>query len=496
MINNSFVLGVDQSTQGTKAVLFDSTGVIVARSDLPHRQIVDDAGLVSHDLNEIYGNVIRACRSVIEKAGVDPSAVRCMGITNQRETSAVWDRTTGEPLALAIVWHCNRAAAICDKVDETYHCADSIYEKTGLKLSPYYPASKYAWFMENVPGVKEKANSKEAAFGTIDSWLIYKLTGGKHFRSDVSNSARTQLFGLKEMDWDKEICGYFGIDPDLLPEVMDSDSVFGETDLDGFLAKPIPICGVLGDSNGALFGHNCRQPGLIKATYGTGSSVMMNIGGDPVQSHHGLSTSVGWKINGKTTYVLEGNINYTGAVITWLKDEVGILQSAGESEELAFAASQEDSTYIVPAFSGLGAPWWKSDAKAMIIGMDRRTGRKELVRAACECIAYQINDLVEAMRADSGVEVKELCVDGGPTRNRYLMQFQSDVSRVRVNIPNTEELSVIGVSFLAGISAGLYDSDGIYQAMNYMHYDSSMDEETRCRKVGGWSNAVAIVRNC
>ena len=492
-MDDFYVLGVDQSTQGTKAVLFDRDGKLVERYDLPHRQIISDEGWVSHDPAEICGNVVKACRNVIEKAGIDRSAVRCMGITNQRETSVVWDRKTGEPLADAIVWHCNRATEICEQIDEKYHCADLIYEKTGLKLSPYYPASKYAWFLQNIPGVKEKAEAKEAAFGTIDSWVIFKLTGGKRFVSDASNSARTQLFALKEMAWDREICGYFGIDPDLLPEVLDSDAEFGETDLEGFLEKPIPIHGVLGDSNGALFGHNCRQAGKIKTTYGTGSSVMMNIGGQPTQSRHGLSTSVAWKIGGETTYVFEGNINYTGAVITWLKDEGGLISSAGETEELAFAANQEDRTYIVPAFSGLGAPWWKSDARAMIFGMNRGTGRKELVKAACECIAYQINDLVDAMRADTGLEVPELNVDGGPTRNRYLMQFQSDMSRVQINSPNAEELSVIGVSYLAGISAGLYDSETVYNAREYHHYHPEMDEKSRKIRLDGWKEAIQTV---
>ena len=491
-MSDFYVLGVDQSTQGTKAVLFDCGGNLIERFDLPHKQIISEEGWVSHDPSEIYENVVKACRGVIEKAGIDRSSVRCMGITNQRETSVVWDRKTGEPLDNAIVWQCNRAASICEEIDKTYHCADLIFQRTGIKLSPYFPASKYAWFLQNNPAVKEKADKKEAAFGTVDSWLVYKLTGGA-FLTDASNASRTQLFNLEKMAWDEEVCGYFGIDPELLPEVMDSDADFGETDLEGFLEHPIPIRSVLGDSHGALFGHNCRQAGAIKATYGTGSSVMMNIGEKPLLSSHGLATSVGWKIGGETTYVFEGNINYTGAVITWLKDEVGLISSAGETEELAFAANQEDRTYIVPAFSGLGAPWWKSDASAMIIGMNRGTGKKELVKAACECIVYQINDLVDAMRADTGLEVPELCVDGGPTKNRYLMQFQSDISRLQINIPNTEELSVIGASYLAGISAGLYDSETIYEAMNYRHYEPLMNDEQRARRLDGWKQAIKTV---
>ena len=488
-----YVLGVDQSTQGTKAVLFSKEGKLLERFDVPHRQIVNEKGWVSHDPSEIYGNVLKACKGVIEKAGIPKEEICCMGITNQRETTVVWDRETGKELAEAIVWQCNRATDVCREVEERYHCGQEIYEKTGLKLSPYYPAAKLAWLIREVPLVKEKMKEGKAAFGTIDSWLIFRLTEGRAHKTDFSNASRTQLFHLENQTWDKEICRYFGIEESMLPEIADSDSVFGETTLGGLMEKPIPICGVLGDSHGALFGHNCRKAGGIKATYGTGSSVMLNTGDRRIASRHGLSTSVAWKAGGKISYVLEGNINYTGAVISWMKDEIGLIRSAGETEALALEANPKDETYIVPAFSGLGAPWWNNEAKAVITGMNRSTGRKELVKAACDCIAYQINDVVEAMRADTGLEIGELCVDGGPTRNHYLMQFQSDISDVRIKIPDAEELSVIGASYLAGISAGVYDPEEIYKAISYHYYDVKMDPELREGKTAGWRSAVQML---
>lgn len=488
-----YVLGVDQSTQGTKAVLFNEKGFLIARYDLPHAQIINERGWISHDLSEIYHNVIAACKGVIEKAGISSSDICCMGITNQRETTAAWDKQTGKPLAPAVVWQCNRATEICMDLENNRGLAGEIYKKTGLKLSPYYPAAKMSWLIQNVPEVKEKAQKHTLALGTVDSWLIYKLTHGKSFKTDYSNASRTQLFHLRNLCWDTEICNIFGIPVDALPLVGDSDSVFGKTDLEGFLKEPIPICGVVGDSHGALFGHNCRKEGEIKATYGTGSSVMLNVGTTPVTSSHGLSSSLAWKVKGKVSYVLEGNINYTGAVISWIKDEVGILPSAAQTEDFIKKANPQDQTYLVPAFSGLGAPWWKNDASAMIVGMNRSTGKNELVKAACDCIAYQINDVVEAMRKDTGLAIGTLCVDGGPTRNRYLMQFQSDITDAQIRIPDTEELSVIGAAYMAGISLGVYQEKEIYQRVSYEDYHRKMDEKIRQKKQEGWKKAVRML---
>lgn len=489
-MSSFYILGIDQSTQGTKGVLVDGKGFIVGRYDLPHAQIVNEQGWVSHDAEEFFQNSMAVCRGVIEKTGIDKNRIRCMGITNQRETTVAWSKATGKPLAHAIVWQCARATGICEEIEAKTQCGDAVYKKTGLVLSPYYPASKMAWLLANDENVKAAWEKDELALGTVDSYLVYRFTKGTSFRTDYSNASRTQLFNLDTLTWDEEICRIFGISQNALPEVTDSDAVFGETDLDGYLETPIPICGVLGDSHGALFGHNCRQPGGIKTTYGTGSSIMLNIGDEFKLSNHGLSTSLAWKVGGKVSYVLEGNINYTGAVISWLKNDLKLIESAGETEELARQASQKDGTYIIPAFSGLGAPWWKNDARAMIYGMSRSTGKNEIVKAACESIAYQIRDVVDAMRKDTGLRIGELCVDGGPTRNGYLMQFQSDIADAEIKIPDAEELSVLGVIFLAGISAGLWTQDEMYHSISYEHYGPKMDAEVRDAKVEGWKEAI------
>jgi len=490
-MNNFYVLSIDQSTQGTKAVILNDSGIIQARHDLPHKQIINENGWVSHDPEEIYENVIKTVKMVVEKAGIDKNRILCVGISNQRETTVVWDKKTGKPLCNAIVWQCNRAKDICERIKKAGY-ENCIAAKSGLKLSPYYPAGKMTWFMENVPDVDKKADDGDAAFGTIDSWLVYKLTKGKSYKTDYSNASRTQLLNLTTLKWDEQLCDIFGIPVKALPEISDSNSVFGETDFEGYLEKPIPICGVLGDSHGALFGHNCRKEGSIKVTYGTGSSVMLNTGNIPIFSKHGLSTSLAWVIDGKASYVLEGNINHTGAVISWLKDALGLIQSAKETAELSKRANPNDGTYLVPAFTGLGAPYWKSEAKAIIAGMSRSTGKAELVKAANESIAYQINDVILAMRKDTGLEISELCVDGGPTRDDYLMQFQSDISDADIKIPNIEELSATGAAFLAGMSANLYD-DTVYNAISYRFYHSKMNSQVRNEKVDGWKAAVNML---
>nr|WP_330375901.1 FGGY-family carbohydrate kinase [Dorea sp. D27] len=370
--------------------------------------------------------------------------------------------------------------------------AEHIRRATGMNLSPYFPASKIAWILEHVEGAGEKAAAGEICHGTIDSWLIYKLTGGKSYKTDYSNASRTQLFNIFELTWDADICRLFGIDPANLAEVCDSDSDFGETDFEGLLPRPVPIHGVLGDSHGSLFGQGCLRPGMIKSTYGTGSSIMMNIGERPVLSTHGVVTSLAWSMGGKVSYVLEGNLNYTGAVITWLKDDLKLISSPGETEGLAREAVQDDSLYLVPAFSGLGAPYWDSRAAAAIVGMTRTTGRAEVVRAGVECIAYQITDIVKAMSQDAGVKVEELRVDGGPTRNRYLMQFQSDIAQAAVQVPDSEELSGIGPAYAAGLALGVWD-ESIFDRLKRVKYEPKMKEDVRTKKYSGWKSAVSSV---
>lgn len=484
-----YIISIDQSTQGTKALLFDEGGSLIKRTDKPHEQIINEKGWVSHNPVEIYENVIDVVARLTKD--IDGSRIIGVGISNQRETSLAWDRITGEPLADAIVWQCARAADICERV-ERQGKAEDIRRKTGMNLSPYFPASKIAWLLENVEGAREKADRGEICHGTIDSWLVYKLTGGKSYKTDCSNASRTQLFNIFELKWDEEICAWFGIDPANMAQVCDSDSEFGKTDFEGVLPKKVPIHGVLGDSHGSLFGQGCLKPGMTKSTYGTGSSIMMNIGEKPVLSTHGVVTSLAWSMGGKVNYVLEGNLNYTGAVITWLKDDLKLIESPGETGTLAREAIQDDELYLIPAFSGLGAPYWDSRATAAIVGMTRTTGKAEVVRAGVECIAYQITDIVKAMCEDAGVRLGELRVDGGPTKNEYLMQFQSDIADVAVQVPDSEELSGIGPAYAAGLALGVWD-ESVFGRLNRVKYAPGMDGETRKKKYNGWKAAVSTV---
>lgn len=488
---NKYILGIDQSTQGTKALLFDKKGGLLAREDLVHKQIVNEKGWVEHDPEEIYGNTVEAVKKLVKKTGIDKKEIAALGISNQRETALAWDRKTGKPVYNAIVWQCARGEEICSRL-EKQGVSEKIRRVTGLRLSPYFSAAKIAWVLEQVEGTKEKAAAGELCCGTVDSYLIYRLTGGRAFKTDYSNASRTQLFDILQLQWDKEICECFQIPLCCLPEVCDSDSHFGDTDFEGFFEKPIPICGVLGDSHGALFGQGCHTKGMIKTTYGTGSSIMMNIGEVPVFSEKGLVTSLAWKRKGKADYVLEGNINYTGAVITWLQKDLKIISDPSETAKLAKAAHPGDRTYLVPAFSGLGAPYWNSQAKALLYGMSRVTGQKEMVRAGLDCIVYQITDIIRMMEEESGIAIKELRVDGGPTRNDYLMQFQSNLLDIPVDVPEAEELSGIGAAYLAGISKGLYREEELFSARRSVRYQPSMTEEERAGLYEGWQQAVEI----
>lgn len=486
-----YVLGIDQSTQGTKALLFDEEGTLISRTDLPHKQYINEKGWVEHNPEEIYANTLAVVKNLVEKAGINKNDLAVLGISNQRETAMVWNRTTGKPVYNAVVWQCARGAQICEEIEKVGD-ADMIRFHTGLQLSPYFSAAKIAWVLKNVGGVQELADKGELCCGTIDSWLVYKLTGGKEFRTDYSNASRTQMFNISELKWDKQVCGLFGIPMSALPEVTDSDGDYGITDFDGYLDHEIPIRGVLGDSHGALFGQGCVETGMIKSTYGTGSSIMMNIGDKPVFSNR-VVTSLAWKLGGEVNYVLEGNINYTGAVITWLKDDLELISSPDETEQLAKESNPADKSYLVPAFTGLGAPYWDSEATGILTGMTRTTKRKEIVRAALDCIAYQITDVIKAMSTESGIDISELRVDGGPTKNKYLMQFQSDIAHVTVQVPSSEELSGIGAAYAAGIAVGIYNKKEVLNKMTRTRFTPQMQPEERAQKYAGWKNAVEQV---
>jgi len=486
-----YILAVDQSTQGTKGLLFDENGLLTARADRAHRQIVNNRGWVEHDPVEIIGNTAAVCGDVLAKAGVDAGDVAALGISNQRETALMWDKATGRPIYNAIVWQCARAAEICER-PEIAGRAEEIRQKTGLNLSPYFPAAKLCWLLENVPEAKALADKGHLACGTVDSWLVYCLTGSH--KTDYSNASRTQLFNITDLQWDEEICKLFSVPTDSLPEVCMSDSNFGETDLRGLLPRPVPIHGVLGDSHGALFGQDCRKPGQIKATYGTGSSVMMHIGDQPKLSGSGLVTSLAWGIDGKVEYVFEGNLNYTGAVMTWLREDVGLIRTDAEATELAYKANSNDRTYFVPAFTGLGAPYWDSRATGMFTGITRTTGRAEIAKACLECIAYQITDLIRLMAQDSDFLVTDLRVDGGPTASEYLMQFQADMADTLVRVPALQELSGMGAAYAAGTALNLYDSERIYDSIQYRGYLPQMNVTRRKILYTGWQEAIFRTR--
>ena len=490
-MEKNYLISIDQSTQGTKALLFDRAGKLVKRADLPHRQIINDKGWISHDPEEIYQNTVQAVKNLVEGADILKEEIMGIGISNQRETSLIWDKGTGKALNHAIVWQCSRASLICDELEKEGY-GDEIRRKTGIRLSPFFPAAKLSWLLKNTADALALQEKGQLGMGTIDTWLLYRLTGGKVYATDYSNASRTQLFNLTTLKWDDEICRAFGIRPDALAAVCDSDSRFGETDFEGFFEEPIPISAVMGDSHAALFGHGCVKKGMMKVTYGTGSSIMMNAGKKPVFSEHGIVSSLAWGRSGKVTYVLEGNINYTGAVISWLKDDVQLIDSAGEVEKLAGEANPNDTCYLVPAFSGLGAPYWNNRARACLSGISRTTGKREIVKAALESIAYQINDVVEAMEKDAKTKITGFYVDGGPTRNGYLMQFQSDICGALVHVPDAVELSGFGAAYLAGISLGLYD-ETVFENIRSVDFVPTMDRTLREKKYQGWKDAINML---
>lgn len=493
-MKQTYCIGIDQSTQGTKAMLFDGRGNLLLRTDKSHAQLIDEKGWVEHDPEEIYQNTLKTVKDLLEQSGIDREKIACVGISNQRETALAWSRRTGKPVYNAIVWQCARGEEICKRLEKR-GVSEEIRKRTGLLLSPYFSAAKLAWILEQVPGVRSEAEQGNICCGTVDSWLVYRLTKGKEFRTDYSNASRTQLFNITDLAWDEKLLEYFGIPKACMAEVTDSDGFFGETDFEGLLPNPVPVHGVLGDSHGALFGQGCLRRGMMKTTYGTGSSIMMNIGEKPVFSNLGIVTSLAWKTEGKVRYVLEGNINYTGAVITWMKDRLGLLASPGESETLACEANPADKTFLVPAFTGLGAPYFRSDVSAVFCGMSRTTGKAELIKAGLESIGYQIADVVSLMKKEAEIPHIELRVDGGPTNNKWLMQFQSDILKSTVYVPDAEELSGIGAAYAAGLGCGIYKKELLFEKKGGTVYESKMSGEERERKYRGWQDAVSMLLN-
>jgi len=485
-----YVIAIDQSTSASKAFLIDSQGDIVRRYSKNHQQFYPKPAWVEHDAEEIWQNVREGLAAVVQ--GLDAKQIVGIGISNQRETTVLWERATGKPVCRAIVWQDLRGEALCEGLEAF---AQTVVDKTGLALSAYYPAAKAASVLREQPELARRAQSGELCIGTVDSYLVYRLTGGNVFRTDVSNASRTELCDLRKLQWDAELCAMFGIPMGCLPEIIPSDGDFGVTACEGVPAG-IPIAGVMGDSHASLFGQGCLTRGMAKATFGTGSSVMMNIGPEVVPSHNGLSASVGFGFRGETCYVLEGNITCSADTLCWLRDEAEMVTDIDSVEAIASSIPSTEGVYLVPAFSGLGAPYFDGHARAAITGMSRGTKKAHIVRAALESIAYQDSDVISAMRRDSGEALTELRVDGGPTKNRLLMQLLSDLLGCGVRCAAQSELSALGAGYMAGLRMGLFaELDAIHAHQKAgAHYAPAMDAAGRDTLLTGWHDAVERCR--
>lgn len=497
-MNKDYILAIDQSTSGTKALVVDKSGSIVARSSTGHKQMYPHPGWVEHDPLEIYSNVKKTARQALELAGIGPNRLAALTLTNQRETAVMWDRETGLPVYPAIVWQCQRTADVCAAYKALGH-EETVRAKTGLMLDPYFSATKWAWILEHVEDARVKLAEGKLLAGTIDSWLLWKLTCGNVHATDFTNASRTSLFNIHTLQWDEEMCGLFGVPCELLPEVKFSDDVFGYTEDSELFDERIPISGVIGDSQAALYGQFCFQPGMAKATYGTGTSVLMNVGEkyEPTGNGNGLVTAIAWGMSGKVTYALEAVIRTSGDSMKWVRDNLGLFGTFEEMEQLLAQAPDNEGVYLVPAFVGLGAPYWNPYARAAIVGMNRGTGKAHIIRAALESIAYQVRDAVELMQSESGIRLRELRADGGASENAALMQFQADLLMQKVVKSDVAELSAMGSVYMGGLGTGFWESpaDIAARQKGCRTYEPSMDPDRRERLYAGWKRAVNSVLN-
>ena len=485
-----YLLALDQGTTSSRAIVFDMDGLPVAMAQQEFTQHFPQPGWVEHDALEIWQSQIQTAREAIQRAQIKPGEIAALGITNQRETVVLWERATGKPVHRAIVWQDRRTAGRCDELKKNGY-EPAFRQKTGLVLDPYFSGTKLAWLLENVAGLRERAGSGELCFGTVDSWLMFNLTGGKVHATDVTNASRTLLFNLHSMSWDEHLLGILGIPKAVLPEVRPSSGVFGTTVSD-LLGAQIPISGVAGDQQAALFGQACFSSGMAKNTYGTGCFMLLNTGHEFVESKSGLLTTVAWQLEGqKPEYALEGSVFIAGAVVQWLRDGLEIIREAGEVEALANSVASSDGVYLVPAFVGLGTPHWDAYARGTIFGLTRGSTRAHIARAALEAIAYQVKDVLEAMEADSGLPLSELRVDGGASRNNMLMQFQADILATPVLRPKVTETTALGAAYLAGIGAGVLSKSDIDQRWALeRRFVPTMSEEARQAHHKGWLKAV------
>ncbi|SFQ54885.1 glycerol kinase GlpK [Parafilimonas terrae] len=487
-----YILSFDQGTTSSRSIIFNKNGNIVSVAQKEFRQIFPQPGWVEHDATEIWSTQLGTAAEAISKAGLTVNDIAAIGITNQRETTVVWDRKTGRPLCNAIVWQDRRTADYCDSLKEKY--TSSIQQKTGLIIDAYFSATKLKWILDNVKDARSKADNNELCFGTIDSWLLWNLTQGKVHVTDVTNASRTMLFNIHSLQWDEELLALFSIPKSILPDVKSSSEIYGYTE-NVLSAKNIPVAGIAGDQQAALFGQMCTQPGMIKNTYGTGCFMLMNTGEKPVISNNNLLTTIAWQVNGKTLYALEGSVFIAGAVVQWLRDGLNLIQNSADVEKLAMQTSTSDGVYLVPAFAGLGAPYWNQHARGTMVGITRGTTSAHIARAALESIAYQTMELIKAMQADAHIEVKELRVDGGATANNLLMQFQSDILGTKVIRPVITETTALGAAYLAGLAVGYWKDMNEISGQWQMEktFDPQMQASQKNDLIKGWKRAIKAV---
>lgn len=488
-----YILSIDQGTTSSRAIIFDRRADIVAMAQQEFTQLYPQSGWVEHSPHDIMGSTMAVIAEALVRADISAEDVAAVGITNQRETTLVWDKRTGKPVYNAIVWQCRRTADYCEKLKKQY--AELIYEKTGLIPDAYFSATKIKWLLDNVEGARARAERGELLFGTVDTYLMWQLSKGEIFATDYTNAARTMLFNIHTLEWDKELLQLFGIPASMLPQVKPSGYKYGYTHKSVF-GSPVPICGVVGDQQAALFGQLCTNEGDLKNTYGTGCFLLMNTGGKAVKSRNGLVTTLGACLEGKPPFVLEGSVFVGGAVVQWLRDGLGIIESADESEQCALSVEDNGGVYVVPAFTGLGAPYWDAAARGTVTGITRGTSRGHIVRASLESIAYQVNDLIQAMQRDSGIKITRLNVDGGASKNNFLLKFQADISDCEVRRPRTVETTALGAAYLAGLCAGVWKDEAELRAVasDTVAFPPNMPKATREKLLSGWEKAVAKTR--
>ncbi|MCP3983868.1 MAG: glycerol kinase GlpK [bacterium] len=491
-----FILALDQGTTSSRAILFDESGGVVAVDQYEFTQHFPKPGWVEHDPMEIWSSQLRAARGVLKKAGAGASDVAAIGITNQRETALVWDRATGEPIHRAIVWQSRQTAPICEEL-RSRGLQEEVRRRTGLVIDAYFSATKLRFILDAVPGAQERAERGELAFGTVDSWLLWNLTKGAVHATEYSNASRTMLYGIRECRWDDTLLDALNLPSALLPEVRDSSGVFGEADAE-WLGAPIPVAGIAGDQQAALFGQGCFAPGSAKNTYGTGCFLLMNTGGEAPESKTGLVTTIAWGLGGNVEYALEGSIFVAGASVQWLRDGLGLVANAADTEAAASSVDDTAGVYLVPAFTGLGAPYWDERARGTIVGLTRGTTREHIIRATLESIAYQSRDVIDCLRKDSGLPLDALRVDGGACQNDFLMQFQADVLGVPVRRPRVLEVTALGAAALAGLAVDFWSDRSALESVTLegaQTFEPAMSEDLRESLYAGWQRAVERSRD-